>query len=235
MLCVILTVLVSILLLVVDIGRPAPSPAPVPSYEQTVERYYSSRGRNLVYAWVDGSWQATGRRIRGTFEILNAVGDSFVMLDRYDGTVFGAGRSPTDNVYIDRISLSEGAAVRIKPVHVHLEEQCLKEALPILVQMQGEPGLQHIYVSGDLVVSEPDGPISTSLQPDFGQMHLRKVEAHGGGHFTVHYLSGSELVELANVCVETADLVITATYETPASGPTVTPLPSPPSPAEGDQ
>ncbi len=233
--CAFLAVTIAVLLFTVDIGKRSPPPVPVPSYEQTVERYYSMRGRNLVFAWVEGSWQATGRRMSGRFEVLNAVGESFVLLDRYDGTLFTAGRTPADHLYVSRISLSEGASIRVKPAEIHLKSQYVAEALPTVYQMQSEPGLQHIYVSGDVIVPESGGTISLILQADYAQGRLRKVQAHENGHFTLRYLTASELVALAGLEVKTADLVIMATYETPAAGPTVTPLPLPPFVPEGAQ
>jgi membrane-bound metal-dependent hydrolase YbcI (DUF457 family) len=226
---------ITLLLFPVELGRPVPPSAPTPTYEQSVDRYYSMRGRNLVYAWVEGSWQASGRRIRGTFEVLNVVDESFVMLDRYDGKVFTAGRSPTDNLYVNRISLSEGASVRIKPVEIQLEGAHLRDALPVLYQMQDEAGLQHIYISGDLFVSETGETVRKKMRGDYAQTSLRKVEAHGNGHFTLRYLTAAELIELADIYMDYIDLVITAVYETPASGPTATPLPGFPTQIEGGQ
>lgn len=218
-----------LLLLVVGIGPPPPPPAPVLSYEQTVERYYSMRGSNLVFAHVAGAWQATGQRVNGRFEILNAAGDSFVMVDRYSSKVFTAGRSADDNLYLDRISLQSGPSISVKPVEIHLEEQRLLEALSILYEMQREPGLEHIYVSGDVAVA----PLASDagdpkLQVDYAQTSLRRIQSHEDGHYTLHYLTATDVIELANLEVETADLVFVATYSSPAAGPTVTPLPSPP-------
>ena len=227
-----LAAVMTVLMLSVEVGRPVPRPAPTPTYEQSVERYYSMRGRSLVYAWLEGSWQATGRRIRGRFEILNAVDESFVMLDRYDGKVFTAGRSPGDNLYVNRSSLSEGASARIKPVEIHLEGAYVRDALPVLYQMQEEPGLQHITISGDLFVSEAGETERKMLRGDYAQTALRKVEAQGDGHFTLRYLTAAELIELADLYIEYADFIISAVYETPASGPTTTPLPAQPTEIE---
>jgi membrane-bound metal-dependent hydrolase YbcI (DUF457 family) len=219
------------LLLVVDMG-PAPAPqATPPSYEQTLERYYSLRGRNLVFADVEGTWQATGRRVADRFEVLNAAGQALVMLDRYTGRVFTAGRSATDHLYLDRITLLAGDPARIKPEEIQLRDQPLGDALPILYEMQREPGLQHIYISGDVVLPTLQDVVSPSLPVDYAQAQVRRIEASGGGHYAFHYLTASDLIELANVQVKDADLVIVATYAGPPagpSGPTVTPLPSPP-------
>ena len=139
----------------VDFG-PATTPvAPAPSYEQVVAHYYSLRGRNRAFARIEGSWQATGRRWGGSFEVLNASGDSFLLLDSYTERVFSAGRTADVDFYLNSISLTVGDAVRVKPAEVHLEGQRLAEALPLLYQMQREPGLLYIFVSGDLVTAAP--------------------------------------------------------------------------------
>lgn len=227
----ILAVVAAGLLLLVDVGRPAPPPAPVPSYEQARGQYYSLRGNRLVFAYVEGSWNRTGRPVRGRFEILNTVGDSFVMLDRYDGNVFTAGRSPDDDLYLNRISLQPGPSASIKPVEIRLRGQHLADALPVVYQMQREPGLQHIFVTGDLVVpAEENG---ADLELDLARTGLRRIVAHNNtGHYDLHYVTASDLIGLANLPVKAADLVIVATYASPANGPTVTPLPSPPATAE---
>jgi len=219
-----LGVIATVLLFIVDIG-PSPSPpAPSPSYEQTLERYYGTRGKNLVFAYVEGSWQASGRPVWGRFEILNASGESYILLDRYDGKVFTAGRGADDNLYLNRIILQPGSAAAIKATEIHLQDQPLADGLSVLYEMQQELGLQHIYVSGNLVV-----PISSSLKVDYTQTGLRRIQAGDkAGHYTFHYLTAGDLIELANLPVETAVLVIVATYASPASGPTATPLPAPP-------
>jgi inner membrane protein len=227
-LAAILALVVVVLLFVVEI---APAPAPpvqAPSFEQSLQSYYSMRGRNLVFARVEGSWQATGRWMSGTFEVLNAADSSLVLLDRYDGSVFTAGRSAADNLYVSALSLSKGRAARVKPVEVHLQDQRLAEALPTVYQMQREPGLQHIFVSGDVLLPLPEVVAGPSLQADYAQTLLRKVQVEEAGHYVLRYLTASELTDLANIEVESADLVIVATYATPATGPTVTPLPEPP-------
>jgi hypothetical protein len=216
------------LLLIVDIGPPAPRLVPAPSYEQTLQRYQSVRGNNLVFAHIEGTWQATGRRMSGQFEILNAVGQSFIMLDRFTGQVFTAGRQAEDNLYVNQISLQTGPSASVKPVEVHLDGQRLAEALPILYQMQGEPGLELIYVSGDVIVPISQDAIGPSLQADYAQTSLRRVQEIDAGHYRLDYLTASELIELANVQVDMADLVFVAVYTHPETGPTLTPLPSPP-------
>lgn len=216
-----------ILLFAVDFGRPEPPPAPAPSYEQTLDRYYSMRGRNQVFAYIDGSWQVSGRPISGRFEILNASDQSYIMLDRYSGRIFTAGLTSEDNVYLNRIVLQSGPSVLVKPVEVHLEHQPLGDTLDIVYEMQREPGLQHIYVTGDLSLTELQDPSGPTLQADLGQNRLRRILPHGLGHYSLHYLSAPKLIELAGIQVEAADLVIVATYARPATGPTVTPLPPP--------
>lgn len=219
--------LVIVLLFVVDLGPPAQQPTAVPCYEETVERYYAMRGKNLVVADIEGTWQASGRRVTGRYEILNAVGDSFVMLERYTGRVFTAGRGPADNLYLNRLNLGTGPQVRIKAVEIELHDQTLAEALPILYEMQREPGLQHIYVSGALKALTAQDTASPVLPVDYSQTTLPRIETDEGGNRRLQYLTAGQLIELADVPVEHAGLVITATYITPPEGPTVTPLPSP--------
>jgi hypothetical protein len=183
------------------------------------------RGRIQVFAYIDGSWQISGRPISGQFEILNASNQSFIVLDRYSGRIFTAGRSGEDNVYLNRISLQTGPSIVVKPVEIHLEHQPLADALDSVYEMQQEPGLQHIYVSGELlfpIQQDADGPV---LQADYSQTDLRRIRTHGAGHYSLHYLSAADLIELADYQVETAELVIVATCARPANGPTVTPLP----------
>ena len=217
-----------VLLLFVDLGPARPRLVPVPSYEQTYQRYQSVRGNNLIFAHLTGVWQATGRRMSGQFEILNATGQSFIVLDRYTGQVFTAGRQAGDNLYVNQITLQTGPPASVKPVELHLEKQRLADALPILYQMQQEPGLQYIYVSGDVIVPALQDTISPTLQADFAQTSLRRIQADGAGHYRLNYLAASDLIDLADVQVESADLVIDAVYTQPPTGPTVTPLPSPP-------
>jgi hypothetical protein len=188
------------------------------------------RGRTLVLADVEGSWQATGRRVSGRFEVLGATGDSFILLDRYTGKVFSAGPSTNENLVLNQINLVAGLPVQIKAVEVHLEDQTLSDALAAVYSMQREPGLQHIFISGDLVLPSDRDSKAAGLATDLAQTTLRKVEARdpAGNAFRVQYLTAAELIKLAPIAVDRADLVIVATYTNPATGPTVTPLPSPP-------
>jgi inner membrane protein len=215
-----LIVVLAALLLVVDWGpEPAPPVAQL-TYTQNVERYYSLRGRNRVFAHIEGSWQVSGRRWGAYLEILNATGDSFILWDSFTGEIFTAGRAPEDNFYLSSISLVTGEAVRVKPVEVGLENERLAEALPVVYQMQREPGLLYIYISGDVITPE-------RLRTDYVQTSLRKVQAQDTGQYSLHYLTGAELIEMAAIEVEQAALVITATYATSPAGPTATPLPTP--------
>lgn len=220
------------LLLFVDVGQPPPPPAPVPSYAQTLDRYYALRGRNQVVAAVEGTWQATGRRITDRFEVLNAAGESFVMLDRFTGKVFSAGRGAADNLYLNRIKLQAGPPIRIQAVEVQLQDQALVDALPAIYQMEREPGLQHIYVSGDVILLPGPDDAEPHLVPSQAQTGLRHIQPGDGDpterHYRLQYLTASDLIDLAHVEVEAADLVIVATYVPDASGPTPTPLPTPP-------
>jgi hypothetical protein len=106
------------------------------------------RGRTLVLADVEGTWQATGRRVSGRFEVLGATDDSFILLDRYSGQVFSAGPSANENLVLNQINLETGLPVQIKAVEVHLEDQTLSNALAAVYQMQREAGLEHIFISG---------------------------------------------------------------------------------------
>jgi membrane-bound metal-dependent hydrolase YbcI (DUF457 family) len=214
-----LIVVLAALLLVVDWGpEPAPPVAQL-SYEQTVERYYSLRGRNRVFARIEGSWQATGRRWGAYLEILNATGQSFLLWDSFTGEMFTAGHAPEDNFYLSTINLVTGEAVRVKPVEVDLENERLADALPLVYQMQQEPGLLYIYVSGDVITAE-------RLHTDYAQTSLRKVQAQDTGQYSLRHLTAAEFIELAAIEVERADLIITATYATSPTGPTATPLPT---------
>lgn len=214
-----LTLVLAALLLVVDWGpEPAPPVAQL-SYEQTVERYYSLRGRNRVFAHIEGSWQATGRRWGAYLEILNATGESFILWDSFTGEIFTGGRSPQDNFYLTSINLVTGEAVHVKPVEVDLENERLADALPVVYQMQREPGLVYIYVSGDVFTHDP-------LTTDYVQTSLRKVQAQETGLYSLHYLTAAEFIELGAIEVERAALLIAATYATSPAGPTATPLPT---------
>jgi hypothetical protein len=214
----------TLLAVAVGVGAEPPPPIAVPSYEQTLERYYAQRGRTLVYASVQGTWQASGRRIGGTFEVLNAAGSSLILLDRFTGQVFTAGRSADDDLYVNGISLQIGDTVRIKPAEIHLKGEALASVLPVIYQMQAEPGVQHIFISGDLLV-----PLGLPGPPvDYGQTSLQRVRELEPGHYRLRYLTAAELIGLADLEVETAQLLVVGIYAVPASGPTVTPLPSPP-------
>lgn len=226
-LAVAMVIVVSVLVLVVDLQQAQPPAPSTPTYEQTLERYYSMRGKNLVFAYLEGTWQATGKPMSGRFELLNAVGESFLVLDRYDGKVFTAGRSAKDNLYINRIVLQPGSAVRIKPAEIFVRDGRLSETLPVLYAMQREHGLQHIFVSGDVIVPVVEDAINPMLEAEYAQTRLRRIQSHEPGHYSFHYLTASDLIALANLEVESAELVIVATYGVPATGPTVTPLPSP--------
>jgi len=216
----ILVLVAAILLFVVDVGPLPPPRFATPTYEQALEHYYSLRGRNLVFASIEGSWQATGRRSGGRFEVINAADESFVMLDRYTGRIFTVGRGASDDFYPSHISLQRGDAARIKPVEIRLENQTLSEALPIVYQMQREPGLQHIFVSGEVVGGD--------LPLDSAQTRLPKIQSPKAGRYRLNYLTAAELIALADRAVETADLIIWATYIEAPTGPTVTPLPPAP-------
>jgi inner membrane protein len=224
-----LIIAVIALLLLVELGQPPPPPAPELSYDQALERYYSLRGRNQVVAAVEGTWQAAGRRIAARFEVLNARGESLVMLDRFTGKVFTAGQGPEDDLYLNRIRLQPGSPVRVQAVEVQLRDELLASALPAIYQMEREPGLQHIFVSGDLFLSEDGSTAGAPLEPSYAQTGLRRVQPGDGGprHFQLRYLTASELIELAGVGVDSADLIITATYVPDEAGPTPTPLPTP--------
>ncbi|MGD8517174.1 MAG: metal-dependent hydrolase [Anaerolineae bacterium] len=217
----------ALLLLVIQVGPEPPPPAPTLTYQESLDRYQAVRGRSLVFSDVEGTWQATGRRVADRFEILNAQGESFVLLDRYTGRVFTAGRSGEDNLYAHRLSVVTGAPADIKAIEVQLEDQQVAEALPVLYQMQQEPGLEHIFVSGDVVLANAEEG-NLALRPDYAQTRLRKIRLEAPGHYTLHYLTAAELIELAAVPAASADLVIVATYLTVPSGPTPTALPTAP-------
>jgi inner membrane protein len=223
-----LVLVVVLLLLAVDLGPRSEPPVVAPSYEQTVERYYSLRGRYLVFASLEGTWQATGRSVSGSFEILNASGQSFTMLDRFTGAVFSAGCTADDNLYVRRITLQTGSAAQVKPVEIQLDQQLLADALPVLYEMQREPGLQYIYVSGEVKLAAGDPYEDRMLVEDHSQSSLRRVRLLGPDHYSLRYVTAGELIALANTAVERADLVVVATSTLPATGPTPTALPSPP-------
>jgi membrane-bound metal-dependent hydrolase YbcI (DUF457 family) len=222
----------AVLLLLVVGSRPQPAPAPTPTYEQTLDRYYSMRGRTQVFAYIEGSWQLSGHPISGWFEILNALDDSYLLLDRYTREIFTAGQTAGDNVYLTRVVLRSGPATVVKPAELYLENQRLAEALDIVYEMQREPGLEYIYVSGELVLAGSQEAGAALLREDLSQTSLRKIRRDDDGHYSLHYLDAAELIGLAEVRVQTADLVIVATYVPEQASPTVTPLPSPPTTGE---
>lgn len=215
-----------ILVFLVGLGpQPPPPPAPTPSYEQTLDRYHGLRGRYLVFASVQGSWQTSGLRLgAGLFEVLNVVESSYVLLDRYTGKVFTAGRSPEDHVYLDSIGLQTGSQAQIKPVEILLEDEPLGAGLAVLYEMQREPGLQYIYVFGDVLLPAGTG---VGLPLDHTLTGVPRIQAEEPGHYRLQYLPAAELIALADVEVETASLLVVATYISPPAGPTATPLPSP--------
>jgi membrane-bound metal-dependent hydrolase YbcI (DUF457 family) len=224
-----------ILLVLVGLGpEPAPPPAPIPSYEQTLERYHDLRGRYLVFASLQGTWQTGGLVLSGRFEVLSALVDSYVLLDRYTGKVFTAGRSPQDHVYVDRISLETGSQVQIKPVEIRLVDQPLAGGLAVLYEMQREPGLEHIYVFGDLVLAADPAGNEPHLALDHSLTGVPRIEAEESRHYRLQYVTAADLIELASTGteVETADLLVVATYSSPPAGPTATPLP--PVPGNGE-
>ncbi len=220
-----------VLLLVVGLGpEPPPTPAPVPSYEQTLDRYHELRGRYLVFASVQGTWQTSGLRLSGgLFEVLNAVESSYVLLDRYTGKVFTAGHSPQDHVYLDSINLQTGSQVQIKPVEILLEDQPLSAGLPVLYEMQREPGLQYIYVFGDVLLPAGTG---VGLPLDHTLTGVPRIQAEELAHYRLQYLPAAELIALAYAEVKTANLLVVATCISPPAGPTATPLPLPPTGGE---
>ena len=99
------------------------------SYQQSIDRYYSLRGRNLVFVDVDATWQSSGRRARQRFEILNADGPTLILRDTFTGKVFTAGRGADDNLYLNWINVLPASAAVVKPVEVQLEDQVLAGAL----------------------------------------------------------------------------------------------------------
>ncbi|MFN2183693.1 MAG: metal-dependent hydrolase [Anaerolineae bacterium] len=230
-----LAVTAVILLFTVDFGPDQPAPVPAPSYQQTLDSYYSMRGRNQVFAYIDGSQQLSGLPIRGWFELLNASGESYIVLDRFSGEIFRAGRNAVDNVYLNRIVLRSGPSVLVKPFELHLQNERLSDALGILYDMQREPGLLHIYVSGNVMLPDVQSSDSPTLRQDESLTTLRKIQLHEDGSYSLHYLSAAELIRLGNLRVESGEIIIVATYARPASGPTATPLPPLPATREPAQ
>ncbi|MGC9332552.1 MAG: hypothetical protein ACP5JJ_00270, partial [Anaerolineae bacterium] len=86
----------------------------------------------------------------------------------------------------------------------------------------------YIYVSGYVVLPTSEESTQPDLMPtDYAPAELRRIQTDGPGRYTFQYVTAAQLVELSGVKVESAELVIFATYISPASGPTATPLPSP--------
>ena len=215
-----------VLLLVVGLGpEPPPPPAAIPSYEQTLDRYHELRGRYLVFANVQGTWQTSGLRLSGRFEVLSALDNSYVLLDRYTGKVFTAGRSSQDHVYLDSISLQTGSQVQIKPAEIQVTDQPLSNGLPVLYQMQREPGLEYIFVFGHLVLPADPNDDLLGLPQEYSLTTVPRIEEEGPGVYRLQYVTAADLITLAPLEVESAELLIVATYSSPPAGPTVTPLP----------
>jgi inner membrane protein len=228
-----LAVVALVLLFAVDLGPVEPAPTPAPTFAQTLDNYYSLRGRNQAFAYIDGSWQLSGQRISGWFEILNASGESYIVLDRFSGKIFQAGRNAGDNVFLNRIVLRTGPSILVKPVELHLKDQPLADGLGIVYDMQNEPGLLHIYTSGNMVLPDTQSSDAPTLWQDHTLTGLQRIQQQGDGSYSFQYLTAAELIDLASLRVESASLMIVATYERPASGPTATPLPPLPS-SEGE-
>lgn len=218
-----------VLLLLVGLGpEPAPAPVPALTYEQTLDRYHELRGRYLVFASVQGTWQTSGLRLSGRFEVLSTTGDSYVLLDRYTRRIFTAGQSPQDHVYLNSITLQAGSQVQIKPVEIQVRDQPLSAGLAVLYEMQREPGLVRIYVFGELVVrADPTGGGPEELaRVEHRLTNVPRIEAEQqSGHYRLQYLTAADLIGLANTEVQTADLLVVATCSSPPAGPTATPLP----------
>jgi membrane-bound metal-dependent hydrolase YbcI (DUF457 family) len=223
-----LAVAALVLLLLVGLGpEPPPAPPPALTYEQTLDRYHELRGRYLVFASVQGTWQTSGLRLSGRFEVLSTTGDSYVLLDRYTGRIFTAGHSSQDHIYLESISLQSGSQAQIKPVEIHLENQPLSDGLAVLYEMQREPGLVRIYVFGDLVVTADPVGAGPELPPEEHSLtSVPRIQAgQQPGHYRLQYLTAADLIGLASTEVQTADLLVVATYSSPPDGPTATPLP----------
>lgn len=217
-----------VLLLLVGLGpEPPPPPAPAPSYEQMLDSYHGLRGRYLVFAYVQGTWQTSGLRLSGRFEVLNAAGSSYVLLDRYTGEIFTAGRSAEDHVYLDSITLQTGPRVQIKPVEIVLEDRPLADGLAVLYEMQRAPGLEYIYVFGDVLLPTVPGAGQSGLPVAHTLTGVPRIQPGEPGCYHLQYLPAADLITLAGVEIETANLLIVATYTSPPTGPTATPLPAP--------
>jgi hypothetical protein len=150
-----------------------------------------------------------------------------VLFDRFTGHVFTAGRTATDNLYLNQLVIVAGAPVEVKPVQIQLHDQKLSDGLAVLYDMQAEPGLQHIYATGDVVLLQGAEGTVTSLEPGYLQSQIPRVVHVTADHYRLQYLTAGELISLGDVQVARADLTIVATYLSLAGGPTATPLPVP--------
>lgn len=212
-------------LIAADLRPPQASPVVVASFEESLNRFFSLRGRYLVFADVDGTWQATNRRVSARYEVLSGVGQSLVMLDRYAGQVFLAGRQAQDQLYLNGLSIVAGSAVRVKPAKYYLRDQLLADSLPVIYQMQAEPGLQHIFVSGTVTLPSDGAGGTSELVAGESLTRLPGIVHKDDREFELQYLTASQLIDLATIRVLEGELVMVATYLLQASGPTVTPLP----------
>jgi hypothetical protein len=227
-----LVVMAAVLLVAVDLNQNPAEVAALPSYEQSISQFYALRGRRLAYADIDGTWQATGRPVTAWFEIVSGEGQTLILIDRYTGRILSAGRDVNVDVHLNRIRVVAGPAVQVKAIEVPLNNQSLADLLDPIYQMQQEPGLQHILISGQIVVPGSTQESQPSLRADLTQTGVPKIQVEGDGQYRLQYLTAAELIALANVQVSNGDLVVVATYVSPAAGPTATPLPSPPPPSE---
>jgi hypothetical protein len=166
---------------------------------------------------------------------LSGDGQTFILLENYTGRVVTAGRDANVDIYLNQIRVVPGPAIQVKAIELQFDDQPVADALDQIYQMQQEPGLQHIFVSGDIVVSDTAGDGESLLRADYAQNSVRKVRAYPNGHYGLQYLTAAEFIGLANVQVANGDLVVVATYVSPAAGPTATPLPSPPPVSEAGQ
>lgn len=226
----VLCIAAGILLLVVDLSPVQPPTSPAPTYEQSLQRYQRLRGRYLLFADVSGAWQLSSRRVSARFEILGAEGGSLILLDRYTRRIFTGGQSASDHLYVYSLNVVAGSSVRVKPVEVHLVDEDLAAVAPVLHAMQSEPGIEHILISGELVVAEDVDDRALPIE-DLALDRLPKIVRETERHYSLHYLDAGELIALASLAVAQGELVVTATYVSPAAGATATPLP--PAPAGG--
>jgi membrane-bound metal-dependent hydrolase YbcI (DUF457 family) len=223
----VLGIMLIVALFVADVGPTRPPIVVQPTYEQTLERYYGMRGRRLVYADVNGSWQASGRRLYGRFEVLNASGRSYVLLDTYTGQVFTGGRDATDHLYLDSIAIVPGPAAKVKPVEFPFRDEPISAVLPTVYEMQSEPGLEHIYVSGEVILAlDEQESLLEQLAADYSQTKVRRFEKLDERHYRLSYVPAFQLIAMAGITLQEGELLVVATYESPPGGPTVTPLPT---------